>query len=521
MSGRLDLNGLRGKLDEIDNGILDLLEERMATCREIGNVKRENGLDVYAPAREEEKFKALEKIAGFESRPYVRDVFKTLMDISKVHQNKPAFGVLGRTLAHTYSPEIHSLFDTSYSYSVIEREPEELETLFKSGVFKGFNVTIPYKKNACAMCDELDDASKTTGSVNTVLFEDGKVKGWNTDYFGFIYMLTRKGISVGGKKVLVLGTGGAASAVFYALKTLGAAETYACDLETDINYSNVYDRAGDAQVIVNCTPVGMFPNVNNSLLDLTKFASLEACADVVYNPSRTKFLQDAEDLGLKTCGGLAMLVAQAYKSSRIFAGDIAGAEILGNPDCAEGAAYVPDEASTKIEKVIKILENRMRNITIIGMPGSGKSLLARNIAKVTGRTLVDLDIAFAEKFGQTPAEVLNGPGEDAFREMECEVAAEFLPQSGLVISCGGGIVTRDVNKFYVRCNSNVFYLERPLTALTDKNRPISQLHGVEKLYSQRKDKYETWCDYRVFFDRYDEKQDFYDAAIAAVLGKLD
>ena len=521
MSGRLDLNGLRGKLDEIDNGILDLIEERMATCREIGNVKRENGLDVYAPAREEEKFKALEEIAGFESRPYVRDVFKTLMDISKVHQNKPAFGVLGRTLAHTYSPEIHSLFDASYSYSVIEREPEELETLFKSGVFKGFNVTIPYKKNACAMCDELDDASKTTGSVNTVLFEDGKVKGWNTDYFGFIYMLTRKGISVGGKKVLVLGTGGAASAVFYALKTLGAAETYACDLETDINYSNVYDRAGDAQVIVNCTPVGMFPNVNNSLLDLTKFASLEACADVVYNPSRTKFLQDAEDLGLKTCGGLAMLVAQAYKSSRIFAGDIAGVELLGNPDCAEGAAYVPDEASTKIEKVIKILENRMRNITIIGMPGSGKSLLARNIAKVTGRTLVDLDIAFAEKFGQTPAEVLNGPGEDAFREMECEVAAEFLPQSGLVISCGGGIVTRDVNKFYVRCNSNVFYLERPLTALTDKNRPISQLHGVEKLYSQRKDKYETWCDYRVFFDRYDEKQDFYDAAIAAVLGKLD
>ncbi|WP_330379700.1 chorismate synthase [Butyrivibrio sp. AE2032] len=138
MSGRPDLNELRGKLDEIDNSILDLLEERMATCREIGNVKRENGMDVYVPAREEEKFKALEEIAGFESRPYVRDLFKTLMDISKVHQNKPAFGVLGRTLAHTYSPEIHSLFDSSYSYSVIEREPEELETLFKSGVFQGF-----------------------------------------------------------------------------------------------------------------------------------------------------------------------------------------------------------------------------------------------------------------------------------------------------------------------------------------------------------------------------------------------
>ena len=520
MSDRPDLNELRKKLDGIDNGILDLFEERIATCREIGNIKRENGTDVYVPAREEEKLKKVKKLAGFESRPYVEDLFKTLMDLSKVHQNKPAFGVLGRTLAHTYSPEIHSLFDSSYSYSVIEREPEELEDLFKSGVFKGFNVTIPYKKNACAMCDELDDASKTTGSVNTVLFEDGKVKGWNTDYFGFIYMLTRKGISVTGKKVLVLGTGGAASAVFYALKTLGAATVYACDLEAEINYTNVYDKAGDAQVIVNCTPVGMYPKVDNRLLDLTRFSALEACADVVYNPSRTRFLQDAEELGLKTCGGLAMLVAQAYKSSRVFAGDIAGAEFLGNPDSEKGAAYVPDEAAEKIENVIRILENRMRNITIIGMPGSGKSLLARNIAAVTGRTLVDLDIAFAEKFGQTPAEVLNGPGEDAFREMECEIAAEFLPKSGLVISCGGGIVTRDVNKFFVRCNSNVFYLERPLTALTDKNRPISQLHGVEKLYSQRKDKYETWCDYRVYYDRFEVKQDFYDKAIADILGKL-
>ena len=515
MSERPDLNELRGKLDDIDNSILDLFEERIATCREIGNIKRETGTDVYVPAREEEKLQKVKELAGFESRPYVETLFKTLMDLSKDHQRLPAFGVLGRTLAHTYSPEIHSLFDSSYSYSVIEREPEELDALFSNGVFKGFNVTIPYKKDACARCDELDDASRTTGSVNTVVFEDGKVKGWNTDYFGFIYMLHRKGISVSGKKVLVLGTGGAASAVFYALDTLGAAEIYKCDLETEINYSNVYDKSGDAQVIVNCTPVGMFPKVDNRLLDLTKFASLEACADVVYNPSRTRFLQDAEELGLKTCGGLAMLVAQAYKSSRIFAGDIEGASALGNPDKS-----IPSEAEEAIEKVIRILENRMKNITIIGMPGSGKSLLARNIAKATGRTLVDLDIAFAEKFGQTPAEVLSGPGEDVFREMECEIAAEFLPQSGLVISCGGGIVTRDVNKFYVRCNSNVFYLERPLTALTDKNRPISQLHGVEKLYSQRKDKYESWCDYRFYYDRFDEKQDFYDKAIADILGAL-
>ena len=159
MSERPDLNELRGQLDEIDNGILDLFEKRIATCREIGNIKRENGVDVYVPAREEEKLKLVTELSGFESRPYVRDLFKTLMDLSKEHQNKPAFGVLGRTLAHTYSPEIHSLFDSSYSYSVIEREPEELDALFGNGVFKGFNVTIPYKKEASSNSSHLAHAS--------------------------------------------------------------------------------------------------------------------------------------------------------------------------------------------------------------------------------------------------------------------------------------------------------------------------------------------------------------------------
>ena len=515
MSERTDLNELRKKIDEVDNGILDLFEKRIALSREIGNTKRENGAETFDPSREEAKLKRVDELAGFESRPYVRDLYRTLMDLSKDHQNKPAYGVLGRTLAHTYSPEIHNLFDSSYTYSVIEREPEELDELFGSGVFKGFNVTIPYKKVACERCDEIDDAARVTGSVNTVVFRDGKVKGWNTDYFGFVYMLHRKGINVAGRKVLVLGTGGAASTVVYALTVLGASDVYLCGREGEINYTNVYEKAGDAQIIVNCTPVGMYPNVDESLLALTEFSSLEACADLVYNPSRTRFLQQAEELGIKTCKGLAMLVAQAYKASRIFTGDLEGASLLGNPDKG-----IPHDAEEQIERVIHILENRMLNITIIGMPGSGKSLLARNIAKVTGRELVDLDIVFKEKFGITPADAVTTLGEDPFREMECEVAAEILPKSGLVVSCGGGIVTRDVNKFYVRANSNVFYLERPLSCLSDKNRPISITQGVEKLYSQRKDKYETWCDYTVTYDRFEAKQDFYDQATSDILAKL-
>lgn len=515
MSERPDLNELRKKIDEIDNGILDLFEKRIAVSREIGNVKKAAGTDTYDPSREEAKLMRVRELCGFESRPYVDDLYKTLMDVSKDHQNKPSYGVLGRTLAHTYSPAIHNLFDTSYTYSVIEREPEELDDLFKSDVFKGFNVTIPYKKDAYARCDEVDEAAKATGSVNTVIFEDGKVKGWNTDYFGFMYMLHRKGISVASKKVLVLGTGGAASAILYALNTLGAAQIYTCGRTSDINYGNVYDKAGDAQIIVNCTPVGMYPNVDESLLDLKEFKALEACADLVYNPSRTRFLQQAEELGIKTCGGLAMLVAQAYKASRIFAGDIEGASFLGAPD--KGIPYGVEES---IEKVLKILENRMLNITLIGMPGSGKSLLARNIAKVTGRELVDLDIAFTEKFGISPADAVTTLGEDPFREMECEIAAEFLPKSGLVVSCGGGIVTREVNKFYVRCNSNVFYLERPLSALSEKNRPISITQGVERLYNQRKDNYESWNDIKVSYDRFESKQAFYDKATSDILAKL-
>lgn len=515
MSERPDLNGLRKQIDEIDNGILDLFEKRIAVSREIGNVKRENGTETFDPSREEAKLDRVKELSGFESRPYVEDLYRTLMDLSKEHQNKPAFGVLGRTLAHTYSPEIHSVFDSSYTYSVIEREPEELDDLFKNGVFKGFNVTIPYKKDAYARCDEVDDAARATGSVNTVIFEDGKVKGWNTDVFGFVYMLHRKGISITGKKVLVLGTGGAASAITYALGMLGAVQIYSCGRDSEINYTNVYERAADAQIIVNCTPIGMFPNVDESLLDLKLFAKIEACADIVYNPSRTKMLQQAEEMGIKACGGLAMLVAQAYKASRIFTGDIEGASLLGHPEKG-----VPSEAEAVIEKVITTLENRMLNITLIGMPGSGKSLLARNVAKITGRPLVDLDIAFTEKFGITPADAVTTLGEDPFREMECEIAAEYLPKSGYVISCGGGIVTREVNKFFVRCNSKVFYLDRPLSALSEKNRPLSITQGVARLYEQRKDNYESWCDIKVSYDRFEVKQDFYDTATADIIAKL-
>jgi len=494
-----DLDKLRSEIDSIDRDILDAFERRTAVARQIGNVKRAEGMTVFDGAREDELFAKLKKAAGSESRPYVEDLYRELLRLSKIHQNKPAFGVLGRSLGHTYSPEIHNLLDPSYTYSVIEREPTELDELFEGKVFKGFNVTIPYKKEAAARCDELDEAAKECGSVNTVVFgSDGKTYGYNTDYYGFIYMVNRKGIEIAGKDVLVLGTGGAAAAVNYALKTLGAANILSCGRTSEINYENVYDMACNVQVIVNTTPIGMYPNVNERLIDLDGFPRLEACCDLIYNPSRTRFLQDAEDLGLKICGGLSMLVAQAYKASMLFKGD------------TESAAKLGFEKNETIEQIIRTLKLKMRNITLIGMPGCGKTTMAKRISAITGRKLVDLDFAYRDKFGMTAAEAISGLGEDAFRDNECEVAAEILPESGLVISCGGGIVTRPENKFFVRCNSYVIYLERPLEALSDHNRPVSIQHGVEKLFSQRKEKYETWCDYRLQLDAYPDKQSYID-----------
>ena len=500
-----DLKDLRRQIDDADRELLKAFEKRIAISRKIGVYKRGAGSDFYDPAREAAKYAELKETAGSESRPYVEDLYKTIFDISKKHQNKPAFGVLGRSLPHTYSPQIHNLMCEDYSYSVIEREPEELDDLFSSGIFGGFNVTIPYKREAFARCDVTDEAATITGSVNTVVFDKDKTCGYNTDYYGFMFMMRRAGISPAGKKVLVLGTGGAASAVEYALKTSGAETIWFCDLETPINYSNVYDECGDAEVIVNCTPVGMFPKVDKDLLDLDSFPSLEACLDVIYNPSRTLFLQKAQAKGLKTAGGLAMLVAQAYKAMKFFRGE------------THVADDITDEDAEVINKVITILESEMMNITLIGMPGCGKTILGTEIARITGRQHVDLDDAYTEEFGCTPAETIETEGEDAFRANESQVAAKYLAQSGLVISCGGGIVTREVNYFPLRCNSHVFYIERPLDILTSAGRPLSASRGVEVLYEQRREKYEMLCDHKLTYGKFEDKQEFLEEASGKVL----
>ena len=386
------------------------------------------------------------------------------------------FGVLGKSLPHTYSPQIHKAF-ADYEYTVLERTEEQVHALFEGAEgLDGFNVTIPYKKLAASLCTEVSDEVRELGAANTIVrLPDGGFKGYNTDVYGFTYMLESAGIEAAGKQCLILGTGGASVAVEYALKKMGAAKIDFCSRSGDINYENVYDVAADVQIVVNATPVGMFPNVDDSPVDLSKFQKLYAAADIVYNPSRTRFLQQAQELGVKNAGGLSMLVAQAWEASRIFKG----------------------EPASTINAVIEKLQDQMLNITLVGMPGCGKTTIGKKLAKKLGRTFIDLDIQFKEEYGTTPAQVISTKGEDEFRCMETLLAKKILPQSGLVIATGGGIVTRKENWFYLRANSKVCYLERPLSFLLKQdtsNRPLSRSTGIEELYKKRTPLYEQVCD---------------------------
>lgn len=499
----MNMDELRIQIDAADRELLAALAKRTAIARKIGEYKKINGLPVLDKSREDAKMESLKNQAADEIKSYIEEFYNTVFDISRKHQEKPLFGVLGQHLPHTYSPAIHNIFTDEYTYTIIEKEPEELDELFSCGAYGGFNVTIPYKREAAARCDVLEQDAADCNSVNTVVFgKDGKTYGYNTDIFGFCFMITSAGIDPKGRKCLILGHGGAASAVHYGLTKMGAADVKFVDLYDEINYDNVYDICGDAEVIINCTPVGMFPKVDNQVVDLTRFPKCDSFADVVYNPSRTKILQQAKSLGMKTAGGLTMLVAQAYKSYKFFIGD------------NEGADKITPEAGEMIKKVVTTLENRMMNITLIGMPGCGKSTLAKEIARITGRELVDLDEAYSVEYGESPSTTITEKGEDAFRANETKLAARYLPESGRILSTGGGIVTRDENYFWLRNNSRIIYVKRPLDVLASEDRPLTARDGVEKLYAQRKEKYEGLADITVDIEKKENKNDFLSEAIS-------
>jgi len=391
-------------------------------------------------------------------------------------------GLLGRKLGHSYSPQIHEYLGP-YSYDLFEKEPEEVGSFVKNGNYTGINVTIPYKKDVIPYLDVLSPLAKRMGAVNTIIRRaDGSLFGHNTDYFGFSSMVHRSGIHVAGNKVLVLGSGGASNTAVKVLEDMGANVIVISRSGKD-NYSNLHLHK-DASVIVNCTPVGMYPNTGIAPLDLKAFPDLEGVLDMVYNPARTQLLLDAEKMGLPYENGLWMLVAQAKEA----------AEYFGNKS-------LPD---TVIGNVYKKMSGKMQNIVLIGMPGCGKSTIASLLGEKLGRKVVDADQEIVKLAGKSIPEIFADDGEETFRNLETQVLAELGKQSQLVIATGGGCVTRDRNYPMLHQNSSIFWLQRDLDLLPTEGRPLSQNTRMQDMFRIREPLYSAFADYVICNNRSSE-----------------
>ena len=383
-------------------------------------------------------------------------------------------GLLGRKLGHSYSPQIHAHLG-DYPYTLFEKEPEEMESFLKTDDFTGINVTVPYKKAVIPYLDQLTPVAEKMGAVNTIVRRDGKLIGHNTDPFGFQAMVTVSGLQVAGKKVLVLGSGGASNTAVAVLKEIGA-QVVIISRSGENNYENLHLHR-DAAVIVNCTPVGMYPKPGISPIDLDLFPHLEGVLDLIYNPARTKLLLDAADKGLIAVNGLFMLVAQAKESAQWFL----NREISGE----------------KIPQIHHLLRRQMENIILIGMPGSGKTTVGAILAQKTGKQMVDADAYLVAKAGKSIPEIFAEGGEAAFRAWETEVLAELGKQSGIILATGGGCVTREENYKLLHQNGTIFCLNRELEKLPTDGRPLSQSTKLAEMYRVRKPLYESFADYQI------------------------
>ena len=387
--------------------------------------------------------------------------------------------LIGNPLGHSWSAEIHSRFE-GYTYALRPLETDEVEGFMKGGGYDGLNVTIPYKLTAMQYLDEISPEAERIGAVNTVVKKNGRLFGYNTDYTGFSYLLGSSGIDVSGKKVLVLGSGGSSHTVCTVLDDKGAKEAVVISRSGSDNYENL-SRHADADIIINTTPLGMYPNNGVSPVRLDEFPRLSAVVDLIYNPERTALILDAEERGIRTASGLTMLVSQAKASAELFTG-----------------AAIPEK---KIGETVASLRREKRNIVLIGMPGCGKTTVGRALAELTGRKFADTDELISEKYARTPEEIIKSDGENAFRACETEVLRETAKESSLVISTGGGAVTRRDNIRLMRQNGTVVFLNRPIGELSSDGRPLSEAFGAEKLWKERASLYKSAADISVDADK--------------------
>ena len=379
-------------------------------------------------------------------------------------------GLLGRKLGHSYSPEIHALLG-DYSYTLYEKEPEELEQFLLEGDFQGLNVTIPYKKAVLPFCRELSDTARRLGAVNTLVRRpDGTLWGGNTDYDGFSCLLRRSGLEVSGKECLVLGSGGASATAVAVLEDAGA-RVCVISRRGPENYENLSRHAG-AYLIVNATPVGMYPACGVSPVDLSLFPHLAGVLDMIYNPLETTLLQQARARGIVAMGGLMMLLSQA---------------------AASAAAFTGRPVSADLAHVWEAVRAKRMNLVLIGMPGCGKTTLATHLARLLDRPMVDTDTQVEALAGMSIPEIFRTRGESGFRALETQVLTQVCARSGLVIATGGGCVTRPENLPLLRQNGCVVWLLRDAALLPAEGRPLSQNGDLARMERERTPLYRRAC----------------------------
>lgn len=382
------------------------------------------------------------------------------------------YGLLGEKLGHSFSPQIHHAL-ADYDYRLYPMPPEEVEDLFRRRPFRGLNVTIPYKQAVIPLCDDIDPRAAAIGAVNTVVNRGGRLTGYNTDIDGLIYLARRTGVDMAGKKVVILGSGGTGRTARAAAGELGAAEIVTVSRGGEDNYETL-SRHADAQVLLNTTPVGMYPNCGVSPVSLDAFPHLEGVLDVVYNPLRTALLLEARERGLPCSCGLPMLVAQAWRAEELFTG-----------------SAIPAET---VEAVLAGLTAQLENVVLIGMPGCGKSTVGRALARRQGKAFLDLDRLIEERAGKSIPAIFAQEGEEAFRTLESWAVREAGARTGCVISTGGGVVTRAENCAPLRQNGVIIHLTRPLDRLPTAGRPVSQSTDLQTLWERRRGLYAAFAD---------------------------
>ena len=382
------------------------------------------------------------------------------------------YGLIGKKLGHSLSPEIHNLL--GYDYDLVELSEDEVESFVKNGDYAGFNVTIPYKKTVMPYLDYVDPVAEAIGAVNTVVRRNGKTYGYNTDVLGMKYALSHAKVDIKDKKVMILGTGGTSATAKYLAKDLGASEIVVVSRTGDVNYTN-YVEHRDTQVIINTTPIGMYPENGEKLVNLDAFPSLSGGFDPIYNPLMTEFIFGLKERGINCDNGLRMLVGQAKFARDLFFNDTIGDEV--------------------IEEIYNKIHNRFLNIILVGMPGAGKSVIGKALAKALSKTFVDTDEEIVRREGVSIPEIFERGGEEEFRRIESEVVSLVTKERNRIISFGGGAIINPLNIKSAKQNGIIVYIKRDLDCLARDGRPLSKSpDALRELFVVRKPIYENCAD---------------------------